>query len=175
MPRSARRSPKPRLAAGETVDMSMARPPSPRPSAAPPSPNSTSSTWGASGTMVITVPAAAAASAGEPATVTLSNSPASASAFPAVRFQATTSMPVAGQAGGHRRAHDAQAQKRCLAQCSPRPPPPGVSILKRSPVSSVPEAFAGNSSPFTLLRPRSPGPPPSAPGGAWRRRSVISE
>ena len=93
MPRSARRSPMSRLAAGETVDMSMARPPSARPSAAPPSPNSTSSTWGASGTIVITVPAAAAASAGEPATVTLSCSAASASAFSAVRFQATTSMP----------------------------------------------------------------------------------
>jgi hypothetical protein len=58
---------------------------------------------------------------------------------------------------------------------APWPPPPGVSMRRRSPRRSVPDALAGSSSPFSRLRPGAPGSPPSAPGGAWRRRSVMSE
>ena len=57
-----------------------------------------------------------------------------------------------------------------VAQARPWPPPPGVSIRRRSPGSSSPSAFAGSSSPFRRLRPGAPSSPPGRPaaraGGA---------
>ena len=49
--------------------------------------------------------------------------------------------------------------------------------LDSQPVAGrrLPDAFAGSSSPLSRFLPGAPGSPPSAPGGAWRRRSVISE
>src|SRR5919199_6068096 len=58
---------------------------------------------------------------------------------------------------------------------APCPPPPGVSIRRRVPLRSLPDALGATSSPSTRLRPHAPSPPPSAPGGGWRRRSVSSE
>ena len=80
------------------------------------------------------------------------------------------------QVARHRAAHDAQADEADSAQALPCPPPPGVSIRSRSPARSVPDAFAGQllavdagSYPGRRARHR------PRPGGACRRRSVISE
>ena len=83
-PSSASRSPMARAAVGAMVDMSIAKAPSPSPCTAPCSPSNTSSTCGASGTIVITTDAPSAASRGVAAALAPCSS-ANRSAFSLVR------------------------------------------------------------------------------------------
>src|SRR5439155_696649 len=57
----------------------------------------------------------------------------------------------------------------------PQPPPPGVRTVTTDPGSSSRLALGGSGRPSTSLAPGLPGPPPAAPAGAWRRRSVSRE
>ena len=101
------------------------------------------------------------------------------SAFSRVRFQTATSKPARARLAAIREPMIPSPRNATLAQppsASPCPPPPGVSIRSRSPgsqrtrglrrqllaVQQVPARRARR-----RRRPR--------PGGAWRRRSVISE
>ena len=93
----------------------------------------------------------------------------------------------AAQVGGHARAHDPKPQEAhalaaallrhwgALFRACPNPPPPGARCAAALPAGSVPVILPGSSRSSRRLRPRAPGAPPWAPGGAWRRRSVISE
>ncbi len=83
-PSSARRSPIARAAVGAIVDMSITSAPSPSPWTAPCSPRRTSSTSGASGTIVMTTEAPSAACRGVAAALTPCSA-AKRSAFSVVR------------------------------------------------------------------------------------------
>src|SRR5207248_3314677 len=61
------------------------------------------------------------------------------------------------------------------SQPAPKPPPPGVSIVMTSDVSTSSVTFAGSSRPLTRFRPGAPADPPRTPAGACRRRSEMSD
>ena len=80
----------------------------------------------------------------------------------------------AQDAGGLRRGH----RPRAAAWGSiapPQPPPPGVTMATTPPPASSRVAFGGSVSSPSRLRPGRPSPPPQAPRGACRRRSVSSD
>src|SRR6267143_459215 len=69
-------------------------------------------------------------------------------------------------------AHQDVRDHRSLLSGVPQPPPPGVSIRSTSPGTSRTAPFAGSGRSLSKFRPIAPSPPPPAPRGAWRRRSV---
>src|SRR6266700_4192099 len=56
-------------------------------------------------------------------------------------------------------SHMADALQCTESPGEPKPPPPGVSIVTRSPGTRSRVTFAGSSSPFSRLQPRAPGSP----------------
>ena len=138
------RAPSARRRAGAIVDMSANERARRRPSSRRRRrPSSTASTSGPSTTIVITSSALAAASAGR-----RRDGGAGVLGRPrrrrsrAVRFQTVSSWPAREQVRGHPRAHDPEAQegdahRPILRGARPCPPPPGVSIRRRSPGRSA--------------------------------------
>src|SRR5206468_4845098 len=83
----------------------------------------------------------------------------------------------AEQAGDDSRRQSEQRDHQIVHRTSspvglPQAPPPGVSIRSTSPGCSPTAVLAASGAPFSRLRPGAPSPPPAAPRGPWRRRSL---